>query len=136
MYRQDVGGTCPSGSKKYGKSACCCRNYCCWGGCSDAPEDCIANAPFPLEWLLDARGKYRVYRKCKSIAVAGYLYIILVTDNLLICPLQSSNTTSTVGPGETRDPTVLTTHHPVSKFRFHQLAQIGKIINNFGITHM
>ena len=65
-----------------------------------------------------------------------YINITMVTDNLLICPLQSSNTTSTVGPGETQDPTVLTTHHPVSKLRFHQLAQIGKIINNFGITHM
>ena len=59
-----------------------------------------------------------------------YINITLTT---LICPLQPRTKTSAVGPRETQGPTMLTTHHPVSKLWFHQLAQVGKSINNFGI---
>ena len=67
VRKSDVGGVCPGTSYSYGNN-CCCRSGCCWGRCSNAPEDCIANASIPIEWVYHpGQNNYKVHRKGESM---------------------------------------------------------------------
>ena len=73
VYAADVGGVCPTGSKKY-RETCCCHNGCCWSGCPNKPQSvlqsCIKNVPFPVEWIWDdVKKKNMLHRKGKSIVL-------------------------------------------------------------------
>ena len=67
VRKSDLGGVCPGASYGY-QNNCCCRNGCCYGKCSNAPEDCIANASIPIEWVYHSgQNNYKVHRKGESM---------------------------------------------------------------------